>query len=312
MTVALLTLILGMSGLRPAAAAAADPPARAGDAEPRRFDPPAPGPLPGGGFLQAGRGGTAEMVRLVQRRLTRSGFPAPADGLFGPRTEAAVQGFQRARGLLIDGVVGRQTDYALRFYGTSAGASRRGARRRKPAGVGLGAPATRRRPTTLRAVAARDREYTFDLRSLAGERIVSATLIALGRSWRLDPARLRAAARRGRVRVRIVRRAGRARATVAGVSARARGRPGTAVGAKAQVYRLRVVTLPPRSPDPDSDLDDDDDDADDDLGAEDDGDSEEDPGAEDDGDSGDDELDAEGDGDGGDDSSSDGDDPDAG
>ena len=58
----------------------------------------------------AGYGSTAEAkrVRALQRVLRKLGWaPGRVDGLFGPRTEAAVLRFQAATGLAQDGVVGR-------------------------------------------------------------------------------------------------------------------------------------------------------------------------------------------------------------
>ena len=52
---------------------------------------------PGSGY---GGGTDATRVRSLQRRLDSAGFtPGPIDGLFGPRTEDAVELFQRAHGL---------------------------------------------------------------------------------------------------------------------------------------------------------------------------------------------------------------------
>jgi DNA invertase Pin-like site-specific DNA recombinase len=57
----------------------------------------------------------ARRVRSLQRTLRRLGWsPGPVDGLFGPLTEAAVVRFQRAAGLAVDGIAGRNTARALR------------------------------------------------------------------------------------------------------------------------------------------------------------------------------------------------------
>jgi peptidoglycan hydrolase-like protein with peptidoglycan-binding domain/DNA invertase Pin-like site-specific DNA recombinase len=70
------------------------------------------------GLLQYGDGyGKADgapQVREVQRTLRGLGWrPGPVDGLYGPRTEAAVSRFQDARQVAIDGIVGPQTTRAL-------------------------------------------------------------------------------------------------------------------------------------------------------------------------------------------------------
>jgi N-acetylmuramoyl-L-alanine amidase len=53
-------------------------------------------------------------VKKVQRMLRRLGFsPGLADGVYGHQTVAAVQAFQIAKGLVVDGEVGRATMRAL-------------------------------------------------------------------------------------------------------------------------------------------------------------------------------------------------------
>jgi DNA invertase Pin-like site-specific DNA recombinase/peptidoglycan hydrolase-like protein with peptidoglycan-binding domain len=66
----------------------------------------------GAGF---GSADDAKRVRSLQRTLRRLGWsPGPVDGLFGPRTEAAVVRFQRSAGLAVDGIVGPRTGRELR------------------------------------------------------------------------------------------------------------------------------------------------------------------------------------------------------
>lgn len=72
---------------------------------------PAPGPAPvpapaSNRMLRQGDQGAD--VADVQRRLG-----IPADGIFGPQTDAAVRAFQSAHGLSVDGIVGPQTRGAL-------------------------------------------------------------------------------------------------------------------------------------------------------------------------------------------------------
>ncbi len=54
----------------------------------------------------------------IQRALVALGFnPGPVDGKPGPRTKAAVQAFQKSRGLHVDGIVGPKTEAALKAAG---------------------------------------------------------------------------------------------------------------------------------------------------------------------------------------------------
>ena len=65
-------------------------------------------------------------VRDLQRRLLRLGYrPGTRDGLFGPRTQAAVIAFQRKHGLEQDGSAGSETLALLRRR-TAPGATARG------------------------------------------------------------------------------------------------------------------------------------------------------------------------------------------
>lgn len=66
---------------------------------------------PGAGFgLPAG----SPAVRSLQRGLVGLGIPpGPVDGRYGPLTTRAVERFQRAHGLVADGIVGPQTRHAL-------------------------------------------------------------------------------------------------------------------------------------------------------------------------------------------------------
>ena len=78
----------------------------AGAATTNRFDP-ATAPV-------LRRGSRGEFVAYLQELLIAAGHdPGPVDGIFGPRTEAAVRAFQQANGLQVDGVVGIQTWTAL-------------------------------------------------------------------------------------------------------------------------------------------------------------------------------------------------------
>jgi peptidoglycan hydrolase-like protein with peptidoglycan-binding domain len=56
------------------------------------------------------KGATDPAVRDLQEALKALGFnPGPIDGVFATTTEAAVKAFQQARGLAVDGIVGKVT-----------------------------------------------------------------------------------------------------------------------------------------------------------------------------------------------------------
>lgn len=59
------------------------------------------------------RGDTGAEVQTLQYRLDAFNFPVKRDGWFDAATEAAVRDFQRARGLVADGIAGQKTQAAL-------------------------------------------------------------------------------------------------------------------------------------------------------------------------------------------------------
>lgn len=62
-------------------------------------------------------GSAGQEVYVLQTALMRAGFnPGDVDGIFGTRTLSAVQRFQRANGLIADGIVGMLTWSRLRPY----------------------------------------------------------------------------------------------------------------------------------------------------------------------------------------------------
>jgi hypothetical protein len=59
------------------------------------------------------KGDIGDEVALLQKRLTRAGFPVAETHVFDHDTESAVMALQKARGLVIDGIAGPKTLIAL-------------------------------------------------------------------------------------------------------------------------------------------------------------------------------------------------------
>jgi Putative peptidoglycan binding domain/Peptidase family M23 len=76
-----------------------------------RYDPPTQQP---NRILRKGDRGS-DVMRLQQLLTVAGSDPGPADGIFGSKTHAAVEGFQQAAGLTVDGLVGSMTRKALGF-----------------------------------------------------------------------------------------------------------------------------------------------------------------------------------------------------
>lgn len=75
---------------------------------------PAPAPTPSLSFLPLREGAKGAQVKQLQERLQQLGFkPGIPDGDFGPATKAAVNAFQKSKGLITDGIVGERTWTAL-------------------------------------------------------------------------------------------------------------------------------------------------------------------------------------------------------
>jgi peptidoglycan hydrolase-like protein with peptidoglycan-binding domain len=59
------------------------------------------------------RGAQGHPVPSLQYLLRARGHTVAVDGIFGPRTDAAVRSFQQSKGLAVDGIVGPNTWSAL-------------------------------------------------------------------------------------------------------------------------------------------------------------------------------------------------------
>jgi peptidoglycan hydrolase-like protein with peptidoglycan-binding domain len=63
--------------------------------------------------VEVRRGSRGDAVRAVQQEFQHRKLNLQVDGIFGPRTDAAVRGFQAALSLAVDGIVGPDTWRAL-------------------------------------------------------------------------------------------------------------------------------------------------------------------------------------------------------
>jgi hypothetical protein len=79
------------------------------------FNRPNPGLSVKYPIAKKGSGGFGQKwyVKKLERRLRRLGYNVKVDGNFGIVTRAAVENFQKNKGLKVDGVVGKQTWIAL-------------------------------------------------------------------------------------------------------------------------------------------------------------------------------------------------------
>lgn len=75
-------------------------------------------------FATSRRGSSGSEVRKIQEKLKRWGYySGNVDGIYGSRTEDAVRKFQRANGLTVDGIAGRNTLAAMGIQTSNSSSS---------------------------------------------------------------------------------------------------------------------------------------------------------------------------------------------
>lgn len=99
--------------------AGATPPIRAPEPAPEPYQTPPPVPVPvepaEAPQVTIKPGSSGLLTRKLQEALAGAGYsPGPIDGIYGPKTRAAVIRFQQAKGLTPDGIAGPATWQALR------------------------------------------------------------------------------------------------------------------------------------------------------------------------------------------------------
>lgn len=157
---ALATLIMGSGG-----AAAAEPGGGVRPAQPGASQSLLAW---GAGYEQVAGSRRVRALQSALRRLKHD--PGPIDGLFGPRTEAAVRAFQQSRGLVVDGIVGPATVRALGRQGSTEAAARRAERGRGVRRQAAPPPIAGRRGQPAAAGRAADRSRTPAAPSRTGGR----------------------------------------------------------------------------------------------------------------------------------------------
>ena len=160
---------------------------------------------PGTPVLAQGAGMGAKpsvQVRQVQRALQRRGYDVGApgvDGRFGPLTAAAVRRLQAARGLAVDGLVGKRTRTALRLPGrTSRPAQRRSDARHTATPTKPSSASAASRPNTVTSISPNNNRSSDVVATivLLGVLAVFAALAVGGLAGRVSRRRSRRVPRR--------------------------------------------------------------------------------------------------------------------